>query len=171
MMEFIESLDWLSPENNKEYGTLPIPTPRDGAISALLRAWLNLDEPKRLSFLSRLPKGFRFALLAYSERMASFAVRTHDKECVVLGLLALGLDEWCEDWRDNATILCLHYDAAKRIGLDPDSLFEETANLLPLEPAGALRSFILRSTEDKSLGSMGYVVDADPDGLRYRRTW
>ncbi|MEJ1968710.1 MAG: hypothetical protein WDN03_08800 [Rhizomicrobium sp.] len=58
----------------------------------------------------------RFTLLAYSERMASLAVREHNKGLIILGLLALGIDGWRGDWRDNAVLISLHYDAAKMLG-------------------------------------------------------
>ena len=109
--------DWLRVENNKGYGVLPIPRGRDVEISSLLRAWLDLDEPSRKTALSQLPSDCRFTLLGYSERMASLAVRHRNKEHILLGLLALGLDGWRADWRDNVLVVCLHYDAAKRIGL------------------------------------------------------
>ncbi len=141
---------------------MPIPQRRDAEISSLLRAWLELDEPTRKAALSQLPSDCRFTLLGYSERMASLAVRDRNKEHVLLGLLALGLDGWRDDWRDNVLVVCLHYDAAKRIGLRPNDLFEQAAALLPEKPAIALRSFLRRSEEDKSLEAMGYAVALTP---------
>ncbi|MHB1552238.1 MAG: hypothetical protein ACYDEU_08015 [Vulcanimicrobiaceae bacterium] len=168
--DLFAAADWLKAENNHGYGTLPIPSQRDAEISSLLRAWLNLDESSRNAALSQIPEEHRFTLLGYSERMASLAVRDREKEYIVLGLLALGLDGWRGDWRDNATLVCLHYDAAQRIGLAPSSVFDEAAKLLPQKPAQALKSFLRRSAEDKSLATMGYLAGAD-DGFRYKRTW
>jgi hypothetical protein len=165
------SADWLKSDNNHGYGTLPIPSPRDAQISALLHDWLKLDEPSRNAALSGISEEHRFTLLGYSERMASLAVRDRNQEHIVLGLLALGLDGWRDDWRNNAALICLHHDAAPRIGLLPASVFEEAAKLLPQKPADAIRSFLRRSDEDKSLAAMGYLAGADGDGFRYKRTW
>lgn len=165
------SVEWLKVEKNHGYGTLPIPSQRDAEISGLLRAWLALDGSSRNTALAQVAEEYRLTLLGYSERMASLAVRDRNREHVLLGLLALGLDGWRVDWRDNATLMCLHYDAAKRIGGPPQGVFEEAAALLPANPATALRSFSRRSEEDKSLGSMGYVAGSDSDGFRYKRTW
>lgn len=170
-MDFFASANWLCAENNRGYGTLPIPQHRDVEISNLLHAWLNIDESSRIASLLQVPDEYRFTLIGYSERMASLAVRDRNREHILLGLIALGLDGWRDDWRDNATILCLHYDAARRIGVKPKDLFEEAAVMLPEKSANSLRSFPRRSEADKSLESMGYSVGADADGFRYQRTW
>lgn len=165
------SATWLRDENNIGYGTRPIPHPRDAEISALLRAWLSLAEPLRIAALTQISEDYRFTLLAYSERMASLAVRDHNREHLLLGLLALGLDGWRFDWRDNLLVVCLHYDAAQRLSLCPNALFENAAQMLSDQPANGLRSFLHRSQEDKCLDAMGYTVTADADGFRYQRTW
>jgi len=165
------SADWLKAENNKGFGALPIPQPRDAAITQLLQAWMVLDEPTRKTAAENILEEQRFTLLGYSERMASLAVRKHDQELIILGLLALGVDGWRDDWRDNAAIITLHYDAVKKLGASPESTFEKAAILLPAKSANALRSFLRRSAEDKKLEAMGYVAGTDADGFRYKRTW
>jgi len=170
-MSIFASVEWLRAENNSGYGTLPIPQPRDMEIGGLLRSWLSLEEPSRKAALSEVSEDHRFTLIAYSERMASLAVRDRNREHIILGLVALGLDGWRDDWRDNAAVVCLHHDAARRMGLHPDDLFEEAARMLPDKPANALRSFLRRSEEDKAVEAMGYSAMADTDGFRYKRTW
>ncbi len=164
------SSDCLKDENNHGYGTLPIPIQRDAELSDLLNAWLDLDELSRNAALSQITEEHRWTLLSYSERMATWAVRDRDRSHIVLGLLALGLDGWQFDWRENMVMICLHYDAAQRIGLTPASVFEEAAKLLPQKPADALISFLHRSDEDRSLEAMGYAVGVDDDGFRYLKT-
>lgn len=88
-----------------------------------------------------------------------------------MGLVALGLDGWQSDWRDNLLVVPLHYDAAQRIDVAPDTVFEEAARLLPATPADGLRLFLHRSKEDKAVEAMGYEAGADSDGFRYKRTW
>ena len=88
-----------------------------------------------------------------------------------MGLLALGIDGWRGDWRDNAALLSLHYDAGQRIGADVNLLFKEAAALLSPKVANAFLSFLRRSSADKAIVAMGYVVGADADGFRYERTW
>jgi alkylhydroperoxidase/carboxymuconolactone decarboxylase family protein YurZ len=130
-----------------------------------------LDELDRKQSALDISSEQRLTLLAYSERMASLAVRERSRELITLGLVALGVDGWRTDWRDNALIVSLHFDAAQRIGASPEAIFESAAQLLPEKPAHALRSFLRRSADDKSLGAMGYLASNDGDGFRYRRTW
>ncbi|MGH8021736.1 MAG: hypothetical protein ACREIA_26330 [Opitutaceae bacterium] len=163
--------DWLSVTENNGYGLLPIPHPRDDEIKALILRWIALDVASRQQTAAAIKEDQRFTLLAYSERMASRAVREKNVELVFLGLLALGLDGWRNDWRDNAALLCLHYDAAQKVGAQPDAVFARAAGLLSDKVATALRGFLRRSSEDKSLDAMGYEEGRDDDGFRYRRTW
>jgi hypothetical protein len=119
----------------------------------------------------RISSEQRSTLLTYSERIASLAVRERSQEFVTLGLVALGVDGWRADWWGNALIVSLHFDATQTIGASPEAIFESAARLLPEKPAHALRSFLRRSDDDKSLGATGYEVGNDDDGFRYRRTW
>ena len=163
--------DSLMDRNNQPYGLLPIPSQRDAEITSLLHAWMTMDEPSRKAALTQITDAQRWTLLAYSERMATLAVRNEGREHILMGLLALGLDGWRGDWRDNAVIICLHYDATKRIDVPAETVFAEAAKWLPAKVADALQSFLARSDEDKSLAAMGYVAGADAYGFRYQRTW
>lgn len=169
--DLFSSARWLLGKETDGYGTWPIPHRVDAEITGLMQAWMEQDEPKRKAVAEQIKEEQRFLLLAYSERMASLAVRNHDRDLILLGLVALGVDGWQFDWRENMVLLCLHYDASRRIGAAPADLFEEAAQLLPKMPADALRSFLRRSEEGRSLAAMGYVAAADADGFRYQRTW
>jgi hypothetical protein len=165
------SCDWLRGQNNRGYGRLPIPQPRDSEISKLLRAWIALDEVDRNQSALEISDEQRPTLLAYSERMASLAVRERNQEFIILGLIALGVDGWRFDWRDNVLIVSLHFEAAERISASPEAIFAAAAQWLPEQPARGLRAFLGRSAHDKSLGAMGYVAGKDEGGFRYQRTW
>jgi hypothetical protein len=137
----------------------------------LLRTWIALDAKDRLAAAEGICEDQRFKLLAYAERMASLAVRERNQEYIILGLAALGADGWRGDWRDNAAIISLHYDAARKLGLPPQPVFETAAALLSAKPALALRSFLNRLPQDKTLEAMGYIAGADGGRFRYERTW
>lgn len=113
----------------------------------------------------------RFTLLAFAERMATSAVRHKDPNLIHLGLLALGLDGWKSDWRDNATILCLHYDAALRLSIDPEQVFRNAGCLLSDKVNRSFSEFLARTDEDKALDAMGYATGRDEGGFRYKRDW
>ena len=69
----------------------------------------------------------RVTLLAYSETMASKAVRDKSRTDIYFGLLALGIDGWRVDWRDNTMALNLHYHSTVLICVEPPALFTEVA--------------------------------------------
>lgn len=128
--DIIASAIWLKAENNRGYGALPIPQPPDDKITKLLRAWATLALSARSAASTRVLDEQRFTLLAYSERMASLAVRTGDIEKIFLGLLAVGVDGWRGDWRNNIILLSLHYDAAQKLSRAAEPVFEKAASLL-----------------------------------------
>jgi hypothetical protein len=142
----------------------------DSEITQLLEAWTRLNPSQRAAAALQISNEQRQTLLAYGERMASLSVRNSDARLIHYGLLAVGIDGWQSDWRDNLIVVSLLYDAAHRIGEEPRAIFENTAALLADKPASAIRRFLLRSAEDKSLAAMGYIAGADLDGFRYLRT-
>lgn len=162
---------WLSMAENVGYGQLPIPDPKDDQVQALVVKWIELDEHDRISAGQAVAECQRFTLLAYSERMASFAVREKSINLVYLGLVALGIDGWRNDWRDNAVLLSLHYDALTKLGVEPKLIFEKAAKLMSTKVKASFQGFLRRSDEDKSLDAMGYEEGQDVDGFRYNRTW
>lgn len=161
----------LEAKNNQGYGQQPLPHPRDFQISELLEAWMKLDAAARQTFLEGISAEKRPTLMVYAERMASMAVREGDQSMVVRGLLALSLNVQPDDRRGVDALLSLHYDAARRLAVEPSLLFEKTASLLPVSSENILRSFLRRKPKDQSLEAMGYQAGEDADGFRYRRTW
>jgi len=170
-MDLFEAAYWLRVVDNQGYGSLRIPSPRDDQITTLLRTWIALDAKDRLAAAEGIREDRRFTLLAYAERMASLAVRERNQDYIILGLAGLGTDGWRGDWQDNAAIISLHYGAAGKLGLPPQPVFETAAALLSANPALALRSFLNRLPQDKTLEAMGYIAGQDDDGFRYERTW
>lgn len=169
--EIFSNAEWLNVDQNIGYGPTPIPSARDAEIESLLVKWQAFSPSDRNEASARIIKNQRFTLLAFAERMATSAVRQKDPKCIHLGLLALGLDGWNTDWRDNVTILSLHYDAAIRLAADPSFIFSEAGNLLSEKVRRSYANFLARNDEDKSLEAMGYAIGSDDDGFRYIRGW
>jgi hypothetical protein len=168
--DLFASAGWLSLDSNRGYGSLPIPKQRDKEISHLLRTWIELDERVRETSAAQMTDEQSRILLAYSERMASLAVRERKGDFLFLGLVALGLAGGLEDWRECLLRASLLFDAAQRIGSDPNPVFEKVAAVLPhQETASELRQFLARSAEDKSIEAMGFAAGSDEQGFRYQR--
>jgi hypothetical protein len=146
---------------------MPIPQPQDGGIRDALRCWAELDNEARVTAALTITERQSLALLGYSERQASLAVREKREEPVFLGLLALGLDDWRFDYRDNLVRVALHYDAALRLGISPEDLFERAAAILPATSSRGLQSFLQRGAETRSLKAMGWRAGTDHGGFRY----
>jgi hypothetical protein len=68
-------------------------------------------------------------------------------------------------------VLTVIHAAAQKLGIDPRSVFLESARQFGLDDTSGLEAYLKRSDEDKSLASMGYVEGTDEDGFRFVRTW
>ncbi len=118
-----------------------------------------------------LSRGTRDLLNTFAERMASLAVRDQDPDRLRVGLLALVLGGRDDGDRGSLPVAALIFDAAKRLDMDPASLFG-TIGLQIGEPGlSALRAFAARKEEDRTIEAMGYRKRDRPDGLLYQRTW
>jgi hypothetical protein len=70
------------------------------------------------------------------------------------------------DWRDVLLGFAPFYDCAKRLGLDPQRVFEDAAGQVPDDVAGLLRRFGAR--QDVTLRAFGWVLDEDGAEPAYR---
>jgi acetaldehyde dehydrogenase (acetylating) len=89
----------------------------------------------------------------------------------MLGMAAMFLQIGIGDVREDIIRLTLIHAVAQKVGIDPRSVFLESARQFGLEDTSGLEAYLNRSDEDKSLVSMGYVEGTDEDGLRFVRTW
>jgi hypothetical protein len=122
-------------------------------------------------YRSIVTRRLSWVFLAFSERMATRAVRDANETWILLGLVAQGMDGWRYDERENIMVLSLHHDACRRLGVSADRIFGEAARVLPDEAGAGLSAFVRRNPTDKSLTAMGYVEGVDANGFRYQRTW
>ena len=153
------------------YFRSPIPVPTDVEIAAIVREWISLDRDARMTISAGLCERQSDRLLAFSERVASLAVRERNPDHVFVGLVALGVNDWKFDDRENLLVVPLHYDACARIGADPAALLESAAAVLPPRSATGLRAFGHRNERDRSIAAMGYEAGTDEEGFRYKRLW
>jgi hypothetical protein len=171
MTSLFSSASWMIGSSTDGYGTWPIPHALDQKIGSLIENWCELPREDREREATTISEEQAAVLRAFSERMATLAVRNSDQHLLILGLLALGIDGGSVDWREDTLILSLHLDAAKKVGVAPDNVFCEAGKLLPGRVSEVLTGFLNRSPEDQSLETMGYEESSDEGGFRYRRTW
>jgi hypothetical protein len=114
-------------------------------------------------------------LAGYAGRAATLAVRTGQRVYLERAVVALAFAyQVSRDWRDVLVYYPLPYDAARRLGLDPDALFLDAAGYAPETGAQSLRGFARRPEDVKTLAVMGFRAGEDADGFRYerdRRAW
>ena len=109
-------------------------------------------------------------LAGFAGRAATRAVRTGDPNVLRRAVVALALAyRASHDWRDVLIYYPLPYDAARRLGLDPDELFLDAAEYSSETGAQSLRDFVKRPEGAKTLAAMEFRVGADADGFRYER--
>ena len=71
------------------------------------------------------------------------------------------------DFRDNLMSIALAYDAAVRLGVDAEQLFDRVADIAPPNAARLLRSFPRRRPHDRSLEAFRYRAVPTAHGVRY----
>ena len=152
-------------------GKLPIPSARDQMISEVVTKFSEAQPAERRKISLLFTDKHSFTFIAFAERMAAYAVRIGSSEKLFEGLAALVLDGGKFDSRENITVMAPLYDAALKIGADPESLFNQAADLALNEVSDVLRTFPNRPDESKSLICMQFVESEDQDGFIYERVW
>lgn len=154
------------------YGPKPLPGPADEVVREFLARFSRADAATRESIAKAITSQHRDTVLAFAERMASYAVRSGSVEALRDAALAYALQLGAGgDERDALPVLALLYDAALRLKQPPAELFDGAGSLVGERPRKAFAAFLARNDHDKSLAAMLYTVGADADGFRYVRTW
>jgi hypothetical protein len=85
-------------------------------------------------------------------------------------LLVDGESTWVRDWRDLLIALAPLYDCARRLGLDPATVFSVAAAEGPPTLAEHVKAFGART--DIALAAFGFRLDEEaPGGPAYRFAW
>lgn len=154
-------------DETPEYYSQPIPVELDSKIGKLVRLFRDAPESERRHFFKRRDEDTSWFLIAFAERTASLAVREKSRDRVLDGLLALIIEDYRVDPRDNLTRLAVLYDAAARIGASPEELFAEAASFASNAVARSLVEFPMRRPADRSLQAFFYKGVEGPEGFRY----
>ncbi len=161
----------LKGRSNPGAGNLPIPSAWDEMLSEVVTKFMEAQTVERRRIFSLFTDQHSFTFIAFAERMAAYAVRIGSTKKLFEGLAALVLDGSKFDSRENITVMAPLYDAALKIGADPETLFTQAADLAPNEVSEVLRTFPSRPDESKSLICMQFVESEDQDGFLYERVW
>lgn len=165
------TLDRLIDDEHLDYASQPIPCELDYVMGNLVNLYKRLSPEKRETVQSLTSERNSYTLLAFAERMAALGVREGSRERLLDGLLALIIENYNADWRDNLTKLAPLYHSAVKIGIDPQGLFMEAASYGNNEVAEVIREFPQREPEDRSIEAFGYKEFHEIDGFRYKWGW
>ena len=153
------------------YSFRPIPCEIDRIAGEFVRMFMQAPSAERRQISAAVPAGEGAFLIHFAQRMAALGVREQSRERILEGLVALIIEDYKEDFRDNIIRLGPLYDAALKIAVDPQALFNEAAAYLNNAPARDILEFPLREPDDRSLDAMGFKESSDADGFKYERTW
>src|SRR3954467_5791402 len=106
-----------------------------------------------------------------SEDGATEALRTRSPDALLAGLHRLLTEHeqtWLLDWRDLLVALAPYHDCARRLGLDPATVFDTAATAGPPSLADHVRTFGRRT--DITPRAFAFTVVDTPDGPAYRAT-
>lgn len=149
----------------------PLPSELDDRIATILNVYLNGSARVRSEITTKLGTNQTWGLLTFAERMAILSVRRMSRDPLVKALIALVVEGFRWDARENMLILSLVNHSAIKIGIDPKQLFEEAACHTSPDVARHFHEFVGRRIEDKSIHAMGYSEGVCPDGFTYTRNW
>jgi hypothetical protein len=113
-----------------------------------------------------LAEANEWALIGWSERAATLAVRLGSRELVVLGLVAASLPRTI-DTREILRIVPLHRRAATLVGADVDAVFSSAAAHTDQRGRDLLET--LRNSTVR-LEDMGFIEDYETGEFAFRET-
>ena len=153
------------------YYDRPLGCAADAALSALVDAFAGATAEERTKMIVAVPNAFAGNFMSYAIRMATVGVRERSRQHVLRGILAMAIEDFRSDWRENLMTLAPLNDAAARIGEDPVQLFDDAATLASPATAGHLRAFARRHPDLKALKAMGWAAVDGPSGFMYSFHW
>ena len=132
--------------------------------------YIENDDNERREILSSMRPEFSDAFFVFSERMAALAVREQSEDRITKGLVALIIEDFKFDFRDNLRRLAPLYRSSERIGINPSQVFLKAASYANNDVAKAIVQFPNRAPQDRSLEAMAFKEEDGPDGFRYVST-
>lgn len=153
------------------YGPSTFPNPLDDEVLKLVAEFRARGPEAVADAIAVSSDDGRGVLRSYAERMASFAVRTGDREVLLNAVIANVVGGLSANERESLMVMAPIDDAASRIGVDLPGLFEDAANCVGHPGTLSLVSWLSRTPENRSLAAMGFAAEEGGDGFRYVLRW
>lgn len=150
------------------YGPSPIPNSRDDLVDQFLDQVIEGGSSVVASVTASASERGRRILRAYTERMASLAVRHRDAHLLVRAVVALVLGGLDQNIPEALMLVPLIENSAKLLQNDLSQIFEEAAGVTGHPGSVSLMMWLTRAPQDRTLASMGFVEASDEGGFRYQ---
>jgi hypothetical protein len=164
-MDLRELLDLLDLPDGEDYYAGRIPSASDDRVGRAVAAFSVAAPPTQAAIREAIDDDRADLLRAWSERLASLAVRLDSAGPLVQGLVALSLAEEA-DPGEAMLVATLHRRSAEKLDLQPERLFDAAAERTDLAGARWLRD---AGEAPEQPEDAGWVEDEDADGFRYGR--
>lgn len=151
----------------KGYGR-NLPAESDKQFLSLASLYIDGDATQRREIREAVTDRSRLLLIGFSHRIATLADRQGDRDLLFRALVAHAIENFEHDERENILRLSVVNHVAEKLGLSPVDLFEDAAKISSPRAASALRAFISRPPELKSLRVMNIVEENSEEGVIYR---
>jgi len=143
----------------------PHPLPLDNKLTEICRRFAGSDATTRAITRTSLSVEDFYTLFTFARRSAVFALRDNQSSHIIDGLTAIAVIEpKSVDFRDALVPLALLYNAAIRIGDNPDTLVRTAVALAESNMSALMEGFINRSPNDKDLSQWGHLVVETENG-------
>jgi hypothetical protein len=164
------ALDTLSRLTALDYYPAPLPSPADDALMEVVEAFTAWPAPVRDRFAQSLPPDKRGLFGLFGHRAATLAARRGDADLLRLGLIGNAIANYeIPPHRNVEAALAVFYHCARKLALEPASLFDDVALYATDEMAARLVAFGRRASVD--LRQFGWREIRTADGVRYKFEW
>ena len=93
-------------DNKPLYSSRRIPCELDSLMGVFVREFMHASLPERKQIVAAIPPEDGAFFISFAERMATLAVREQYRELLLEGLVALIIEDFKEDYRDNIYSPC-----------------------------------------------------------------
>jgi hypothetical protein len=139
--------------------------PLDDKLTEICRRFAGSDAVTRATMRTSISMEDFYTLFEFAHRSAVFAMRDNQSSHIIDGLTAIAIIELKRvDFRDALVRLALLYNAAIKIGDNPNTLVRRAIALAEPDTCALMEGFINRSPNDKDLSKWGYVVVETENG-------
>ncbi len=168
--EHVERLLLLPEEKPSGNPDAPGPAMLHPKLLELCQLYLSSTLEQRMFIRSRIDRRLGGRLLGFSYGAAILGLRQKSEQRLRVGLVAHAIEDLAAgDVRDNLVILTLLFDAAKRIGSDPSTLFREVAGTSAPAMSAVLLDYLKRDPQLQTPECMGFREVETPEGVGYQQ--